>query len=363
MPFSAGSLLTPPYIADQVLHRQQIAQWMLRKTPQWVSFTDFGGKSGDLTANIAINDGALAAARAYLSNSPYPPRLIFPPGIYPYSVSPNWALKNAVIDAWGEVHLRYYGTGNAVTIDAGASPGKIGNCYFGCEGIFLVEAPSTAQNGIFVRGMYRGGLRTKCYGAGNNSAGLYLAGNVLMRIEHSTTNDDTGGFYLSANPLTGISVTHGGNAAFQNSYCTFINTNVQGCQIGIYLDGTLGNLFIGGDSESNTIYGLQLTANALNNRFIGTDFEANTINDIFVSGNFNEFNSIDSTSVVVGTGATANMFLGGNYDALTINAGAISNAVQLIKYSRGLGVPTFTDNGTGTRINSIYNISTNLWSH
>lgn len=105
----------------------------------------------------AVGDGsaddtaALALARAFVAANATRNRLAFPSGIYKYSASPNWAIQDAVIESQGEVRLRYTGAGNAVTIDAGGASSN--HCYNLRMGYFIVEAPSTSQDGVFVRGV------------------------------------------------------------------------------------------------------------------------------------------------------------------------------------------------------------------
>ena len=90
-------------------------RWYLQWFGQ-VSVLQFGVKAD---AGVTDNCTTLANCAAWVATGAIQNKLFFPAGIYGYSISPNWAIQNATIEAYGEVRLRYSGIGNAVILDTG----------------------------------------------------------------------------------------------------------------------------------------------------------------------------------------------------------------------------------------------------
>lgn len=327
-----------------------------------VSVLQFGVKAD---AGATDNSVRLQACRDWAASDAVRNQLYFPAGIYGYSISPNWGIDGITVRFEGEVRFRYSGTGNAVIIDAGASPAKISNAYFGDGSCPIIEAPDSAGHGMYVRGLIRGELQGRCYGAGSTSAGLRMEGCVLVLASFITTNDEGGAFYLDAKPKYGISLSESAVGA-QTAYCTFLNCNVQSCEVGLLLDSTLGNVFIGGDYESNTLYGMQLTPLAFNNKFYGADFEVNTTADVICAGSYNEF-SIDTSGTGAGGfrfvgGSVGNRLIGGEHDLVAIDAG-LGNYIGGIVYGRGLsGNLQIIDNGAKSAFGKNWQAQQQRWT-
>ena len=272
----------------------------------------------------AINDAALLAARNWAASGSVRNHLLFTAGVYAYNTSPNWAIQNLVVTTEGEVRLRYFGTGNAVIIDHGPTPGTY---LFNVKmGSFLVEAPATAMNGVYVRSVHHGGLQFKVRGAGTNYAGIQIEFAVCTDFSGcSCYPNDDGNWYLGAKPKYGLSLATRG-VGESVSYCMFTNTIWEGLDqaggAGMLLDGTLGNVFQGGTSERCN-HGIITTANAINNRFYGIDWEANIARDVLEGGQGNEYHGIDSELLItVANTALFPKFFGGNAETIEIAAGA-----------------------------------------
>lgn len=286
-----------------------------------VSVLQFGVKAD---AGATDNSVRLQACRDWVASGAVRNRLYFPAGIYGYSVSPNWAIQNATITAEGEVRLRYSGTGNAVIIDLGATPSTY--LFNVTMGPFHVEAPSTAQNGVYIRSIHHSKLAFKVKGAGTNFAGMLVVFAVCTDFSGSSCypNDD-GNWYLGAKPKYGLQLTNR-DTGEHVSYSLFNNTIWEGLDqslgAGILLDGALGNIFVGGTSE-RCHHGVITTAKAINNRFYGTDIEANLARDILENGQGQEFHGLDSDSLVtVGGSAFFPKFFGGTFNTVEIATGA-----------------------------------------
>jgi hypothetical protein len=317
--------------------------------------------------NLVINKGqpnedwkdVFQAARDFLNGSTLIQQLVFPAGIYQYSISPNWAMTDSQIVAEGEVRLRYTGTGNAVIIDGSTQPGS--NVWNMKMGRFIVEAPSTAQDGVYVNAVHHSDISFKVVGAGSNYAGFHLLFSVTNTI-HLTVSSNEEGWYQNAQPKYGLQL---GKLSVGNtpSYNTFINPIIEHCIEGAYIDDSLGNIFIGGTMEGSADNGLWLTANAGLNKFYGTDLEANTTADVYCLGFQNEFHGIDSTKVLdFGSTAKDNKVFGGSYKHITLETGSTRNLLSGVSYNRELYDGTtglLTDNGTKNRVSNPVDIKNN----
>ena len=338
------------------------------KLREIVSVLDFGADP----TGVADSTAALTLAAAYVAANAVRYRLVFPAGIYKYSVSPNWAIPNAVIEAAGEVRLRYTGTLNAVTIDAGAAANDL--CYNLQMGRFIVECPSTAQDGVFVRSVHHSTLDFDVRGAGTAYAGLHVRFAVCTAFPNYTCSVNEEGWYTPSSPPAyglQLSIRNAGETA---SYCLFTNPIIEGPGIGIQLTGTLGNVFLGGTSEGCVTYGLFASSGANQDKFFGTDFEVNGTADIYtVSANALEFRGVDTThSVSIGTGSNGIILDGGLHNDILVDTGALNTHLISPRYNRFNGfvppltpwptIGTMTDAGTTTFANGVRNYSTGvLW--
>jgi len=330
-----------------------------------IDLSSYGVTYGANQANVSNNDGALAACAMWFAaqvaaGNPLP-KLTSHEGIVCYSQSPNWAIPGLFFEAVGDVHLRYFGTGDAVTIDGGAtSPQKTSNVNFGGAGNFILEAPGTAQNACYARALLRSSINIRVYGAGAQSAGLLTSWLVDCDINAVVTPDETGGWYMNAQPLAGVSLG-ARKSNEQTSYCR-IKASVDGCTIGAYLSGTLGNHFEGGYIEGCSGYGMQLLSGALNDKVRDMDFETNGT-DITCDGQYTTLEDIDTSSHVVFTSnSVAGRLVGGNHDAVTVNLGAKGTAVDRIRYGRALSGNGITNLDPSSDIGVNYNCLTKKWS-
>lgn len=274
-------------------------------------------KGGSPTTDLAT---PLANFEAYVASTHAVG--VFPAGTYLYSVSPNWAADGVTYVAEGRVYLRYSGTGNAVIFDGGAATSQVVNMRW--LGDFVVEAPSTAQNGYFVRSVNHSTFEGTVIGAGTTYAGLLINFAVADVFKVNTSPLGFGAWYLSAQPQNGIVATQRG-AGEETSANTFIDPIIEGVSgDGISLDYALNNTFIGGTAELNTGYGVVTSANAWTNKFLGLDMESNTAGDVSENGAANYYQKVYSTSTI------------------TIASGVYGTTIQ------GGFLNTITDNGTGT---------------
>ncbi len=336
-----------------------VASTVQAKLRERVSILDFGADPTGATSSQTAMD----AARAYVAANATRYELIFPAGIYKYAVSPNWGIANASIVGEGEVRLRYTGTGNAVILDAGPLAADL---IYGTrmEG-FLVEAPSTAGHGVYVRSIHHGRLGFNVRGCGTSSAGIKVAFAVCTRFVQPTVSVNEGGWYNSgsgaAKPAIGIDLDTRTGAEFC-SYCTFENPIIEGPPIGIQLSNTLGNVFWGGTAEACLTYGVFASTAARQDRFFGTDFEANTGADVYCNGNDVKFIECDSNNLIAfGTSAKRSGVHGGLHNDILVDLGASGCSVTNLFVNRlldGLGI--LTNAGTSTIIRDVRDADTRL---
>jgi Pectate lyase superfamily protein len=314
---------------------------------QRVSVKDFGAV-GDCVADDTV---ALAAANLFLSTKSSRYKLAFPSGCYKYSVSPNWAISYAQIEAQGEVRLRYTGKGNAVIIDGGSE------LVYGVQmGRFIVEAPSSAQNGVYVRSVHHSKLGFNVRGAGAKSAALNVQFAVVTDFDNFTASVNEGGWYLGAKPLEGIKLAIR-NPGETVSYCLFTNTIIEGVHVGIDLLGTLGNVFIGGTSEGNTLYGVLGSTSSSGDKFFGMDFEANSTADVYSQGKALELYGCDSTKLIAfGSLASGCSIFGGRHTSILFDTGSKHSSAINTQFNRTGFAGTFVDAGENSFISNVLNI-------
>ena len=326
------------------------------KIGETISIKDFGavgdGTTDDTTALQAARDylAALATAGSKL------PTLLFPAGIYKYSVSPNWAINKISLQTEGEVRMRYTGTGNAFIIDG------VGQAMYGLYfSRFIIEAPSTAGHGVYIRVVQHSTFDFQVRGCGSTSAGIYVAFSVCSVFNSPEVSVNDGGWYLSAKPYYGLYLTNYvvGSDNGDCSYCTFINPIIEGTEQGIYCANALGNTFIGGTSEGITDTAIYISATSRLNKFFTIDLEVNT-GDVLCSGYENEFHGIDSnTYFAILAAGNKNLVVGGRFKTLYLEAGAADNTIIGARYNVYSG-GSYSDNGTRTRARDLYNAQTNL---
>ena len=271
----------------------------------------------------------LQTARDWLASSRHPTdrpnaTLVFPAGIYRYSLSPNWAIDNATIVNDGAVYFQYFGTGTACIIDADGY-GRV-NMKFGR---FIIQAPPTAKDGVLVRQIHHSDMYLTVKGAGRASAGINVLGCVLTKFHRPTVSNVEYGWYLGAQPRIGIYI--GANKMIGNSAANqFDNPICEGLSdTGISIVAGDANIFLGGTSESNAGYGIRTAYGSSSNRFIGTDFEANKTSDALISGFGNVLSMCSSSSsITFANGADGNIVTGGFYDKVIFQAGSLRNVID-----------------------------------
>jgi hypothetical protein len=325
---------------------------------QYISVKDFGAV-GD---GVVDDTAALQAARDYLaslsSSGIELPTLLFPAGIYKYSLSPNWALNKISLQTVGEVRMRYTGVGDAFIIDGGTASVTMYSLTFSR---FIIEAPSTAGNGVYIRNIHHSTFDFQVQGAGSASSGIYVAFSVCSVFYSPKVSVNDGGWYLGAKPNNGMYLTNavvGIDSGF-TSYCTFVNPIIEGTTQGIQVHRGLGNTFIGGTSEGITDTAIIIHDTSIRNKFFTIDMEVN-LGDVLCNGQENEFYGIDSNGIFqFGSTSKRNLIVGGNFETISISSGAEDNTLTGVRYNIA-GAGNLVNSGTRTRLRDLYNVQTDL---
>jgi len=337
--------------------------WLLQPAGP-ISALQFGAYSDGTNADT--NNTVFANIVAFVTAQTIKPEIFFPPGTYAYSVSPNWAVQNAVFRGVGECHFQYSGTGNAVTIDGTGQP-HAGVYDMEFSGV-TVDAPATALDAYFIKNCHHSRFRKlKVRGCGSSSAGIEVNGCVCSTFESPEVSPNAdGGWYSGAMPQTGMLFS--GETGAQASYCTVLNPVMEGLAktttgCGIELLGALGNIFIGGTAEGCTTGISTATAadGCSRNKFFGTDLEANTTYDIYEQGDFNEYHGVDSLLLAqVISGSVRCLFEGGTYQSIQVALGAISTTFSNTTFNRQANGGTFVNGDPSTTIKNVLNYQTGL---
>lgn len=333
---------------------------------QVINAGDWGmyGDGADVTTKYA----AMVAYIAALGNTGIHATVKWQAGNYVYSTSPNLAYRGLVFQFDGEVTFTNTGAGPNLKIDFGALAGMRGDgVYIGSPDspVTLRGGPSTGD-GIYVRAFVGNGLiAANVHGCGTAARGFRSEWSVLIDYYLNITPGDltTGSlaWYLGGVPGAGISLGQRLSGE-QTSYCNFWNAKANACNVGIYLESTLGNNFWGGDAEFSAAVGVLTTVNALKDKFWGMNFEVNPT-DISCLGNGVRFIGCDCITMVFSGSSVNCKALHCLTDTININSGAVGTLIADTSFSRGLSSSVITDNGTESRHSNNYNMTTNRFQN
>jgi hypothetical protein len=308
---------------------------------------EFGAIEG--VGNAATNNTAFAAAITWLGAQTEPAAIVFPSGIWEYSDNTlNWATgDHHHVIGHGTVRLRFTGTGNAFTLDGGATGPGILNMRVGP---FLIEASSSASHGCFIRAIQHSKIDLNVRGCGSSSAAFRIIWCVLNDFRLVASVNE-GGWYSAGAPLYGL-LLESRSTAEQVSYNRFYNVMMEGPSYGGYFTGALGNVFVCGAFEGCATKGLEITNSTENgnNVFYGTDFEQNgpasAGPDIQCNSRDNEFYGVDTfRNFLLGANAVNNKIIGGAHRDITLTAGATANILNSFTIDRFGNIPAGTITG------------------
>lgn len=297
-----------------------------------LSVRDYGAVGDNSTDNTSALANAVAGAVALGA------RLRIPAGTYRYATSPNWANEALQVICEPGVVLYHTGTGVAFNLDGGAAGGGIHR--FRLEGQPTIRGNANTTYGIDLRACHHVHIEANIRDVATAvfRSRWMVCGELWLRASTLAI----GGF--SPVPVSGIVLDERGSGE-QTSACTFHNPIIEGVSgYGLVLTSAVMNTFVGGTSETNG-GGITLGANATQNTIINLDMEANSGVDLACSGSRNTFIGClaDDNATV---GGDSNVFIGGIFDDITVDASGDGNQFIGVAYSSAAGA--FTDNGTKT---------------
>lgn len=272
-------------------------------------------------------------------------KIVWPAGRYVYSQGPNWAITGLNMEAEGEVWLIHTGPGNASFLLDGSYVGG-GVRGIKIRGDFRVVPNANSAQGVFVSRIHASEIEITSRGAGTGFQAIYISSCVVTLFKIRAAVND-GGWYNTPTHALYVTQDSPGN---QTSYCTFLNPVLEGANTTVFLDGAMGNTFIGGTIEASPNRGLVMSGNAIQNKFFSIDFEENVNYDVYCEGSDNEFISCDTLKKLTIAGGARNTVIGGVHNTVEILAPAVNNVVSSFKYNRfGTGALTITGSKTRTR--------------
>ena len=318
-----------------------VATTVQTKLREVVSVKDFGAK-GDGTTNDTT---AFQNALTYLSGGG---ELYIPSGTYIYTTTLNMSIKGLTVRGCGKTSLlQFNGTGNCIEIKAAdlastKTAVTLDN--------FWVSGNVNATNGIYIN--YWTNWTLNDIHVGNvTGAGFYVGFSVFGYMKNLTVYDyDWGSGGFTVKPTNGLLLgrTAGGVITYPD-FCatTIINANIQGVS-GSGIKGVNGfnNTFVGGSSENNTGFTLELLADFQQNSFNGINLEGG---DTSISGSQNNFIGVilpsSGNDMLFTSTASSNKVLGGTVGTMTFAAGSTGNGVELTSITAASGlIDSGTDN-------------------
>jgi hypothetical protein len=206
-------------------------------------------------------------------------RLLFPPGTYSYSVSPNFAADDLDIVGIGRVVLRHTGTGPGFLVDG--TGGEAPHVFNMSIENLILDAGAGSSAGFLFRDTHHGRFsRLRVIGGAPGTAGFrteFFVANIC-EMWCVSANDHLAGPL----PDTGILLTSVAppRVDLATVDSTFLNCICEGCgKAGMVLEWARNNLVRGGTLENNRSgTGLLISPSATGNTFDGVYLEDNKLN-------------------------------------------------------------------------------------
>lgn len=240
-----------------------------------VTPTNFSYPPGNVLRYGADFTGVVDSAAAFLQARQVATQgsieLLIPGGTYKSTATLVWGFANLQVTATGKVVINFTNAGQCITIDGGAGGGGIYGVTV--RGYIKVVGNASTTDAWFVRACHHSKLQMR---AGDCTTGLRTNWCVLNTFEFVCSSNE--GTFSTLVPSTGMFLDQRA-VGETTAGCTFTDCILEGILggsgIGIDLQGTFCNTFLGGSSESNKIGGRQANSNNIINTFYGMDFESN----------------------------------------------------------------------------------------
>lgn len=312
-----------------------------------VSVTAFGAR-GDGTGDdgAALRRALAWATECHKSTGGATPRLYVPAGIYPYEVSPNFAVTALALDCAPGVVFHHRGIGSAFVIDGGARTD--GTYRIRINGAPVVQGNARSTIGLDVRALHHAFVSASVRDVA--TAALRTRWTVGTEFRIRTSGLGIGG--SNPNPVDGI-ILDARDPEETTSDCLFHLPIIEQVRnVGIRLVRANACTFVSGTSEANGVGGVHVQEGSNNNLFIGLDLEFNGRFGILCEGSRNGFLGTYDDKLAIFAGA-GNWVRGNQFNAV-VNRGD-GNAFEMMGYAAAAG--TFTDTGTNTHKTLVRNLT------
>ena len=323
-----------------------VATSVQAKLRQIVSVKDFGAVGDGSTNDTTAFQNALA----YLSGGG---ELFIPSGTYIYTTTLNMSIVGLTVRGCGKTsRLQFNGTGNCIEI---TQPDLASVKTAVTLDNFWVSGNANATNGIYIN-YWTNWTLTDIHVGNVTGAGFYIGFTVFGYMKNPTVYDyDWGVSGFTVKPTNGLLLgrTAGGVITYPD-FCatTIINANIEGVS-GSGIKGVNGfnNTFVGGSSENNTGFTLELLSDFKQNSFNGINLEGGNTS---ISGSQNNFIGVilpsSGNDMLFTSTAAANKVLGGTVGTMTFAASSARNGVELTTITANNGL---TDSGTNNTFEQI----------
>lgn len=328
-----------------------VAQWVEDKLARRIDVIDFGADS----TGVANCDTAFAAIKVRAQATGEPIR--FTAGTYTYSatLALDWSRARVIFD--GIVTLVYTGTGNAVSIDGGAS-GSLYDVRFGAKGHGPLIRCDNGTHGIYVRSLGHGEVYAEVLSAG--TAALLVEFAVCCKFGIRCTENAQPGFnWVDTVPVNGL-ILNKRNTGELVADCIFDNCIIEHTSgTGITGNGIYRSTFLGGTSEGNGGGGYEETGESGGNLLQNFFCEANTGADFIINGGDLPTKLVNCSAVsttAASSIARSSVIDGGQFSKLTITSGSIGT---VLKGGVNILPGGFTDSGARTVYEGVHYFSAN----
>ena len=266
-----------------------------------------------------------------------------PLSTYAYATSPNFAVSGLTVRGNNSL-LSHTGSAKAFSLDGGAG-GSQGPICMRIENL-RIKGNSNSPYGVYIRNCHHGVMdNVKVQGCSTSGAGLATEWIVAWEFRKFTVSTNE---TLSPVPTYGMYLGRS-DVGLTTAYNTFIDTIIEGVATGMYLSYADGNVFVGGTSEGNSVYGVDEQSTCTGNTFIKMDFEVNTTKDVILRGRGSKLIDCDTNNSLSLYGSWETV-LGGFHEEIVVESGATGCVLDHLEYNRSGGSSTIDDYGTETRI-------------
>lgn len=312
-----------------------------------VSVTAFGARGdGRGDDGDALRRALAWATERHEKTAGATPRLYVPAGIYPYEVSPNFAVTALALDCAPGVVFHHRGAGSAFILDGGARTD--GTYRTRINGAPVVQGNARSTMGLDVRALHHSFVSASVRDVA--TAALRTRWAVATEFRIRTSGLGIGG--NNPNPVDGV-ILDARAPEETTSDCLFHLPIIEQVRnVGIRLVRANACTFVSGTSEANGVGGVHVQEGSNNNLFIGLDLEFNGRFGILCQGSRNGFLGIYDDKLATFSGE-GNWVRGNQFNAV-VNRGD-GNAFEMMGYAAAAG--TFTDTGTNTHKTLVRNLT------